>query len=171
MLPGDARRCSRRTCAPRGRRPSRLRSRGTARCAAREGSGSSGGRAWALRRNPSTRVCFAAAMIGRMAAGPAPLLSVRNLTVTFPPAGGEEARVVDGVSFDVAPGEIVALVGESGCGKSLTGLSLIDLVPEPGRVASGDILFEGFEVRTLPEREKEKLRGGGIGFVFQEPGS
>jgi peptide/nickel transport system permease protein len=105
------------------------------------------------------------------AAGAAPLLSVRNLTVTFPPAGGEEARVVDGVSFDVAPGEIVALVGESGCGKSLTGLSLIDLVPEPGRVASGDILFEGFEVRTLPERQKEKLRGGGIGFVFQEPGT
>src|SRR5712692_4179292 len=88
--------------------------------------------------------CFAALMIGRMAAvGAAPFLSVRNLTVTFPPAAGEEARVVDGVSFDVAPGEIVALVGESGCGKSLTGLSLIDLVPEPGRVASGDILFEG----------------------------
>jgi oligopeptide/dipeptide ABC transporter ATP-binding protein len=100
-----------------------------------------------------------------------PLLSVRNLTVTFPLLSGEEARVVDGVSFDVAPGEIVALVGESGCGKSLTGLALIDLVPDPGRIASGDVLFEGREVRTLPEREKEKLRGGGIGFVFQEPGT
>jgi oligopeptide/dipeptide ABC transporter ATP-binding protein len=100
-----------------------------------------------------------------------PLLSVRALTITVPGATGEETAVVDGVSFDVAPGEIVALVGESGCGKSLTGLALLDLVPPPVRIASGEVVFEGREVRGLPPREKERVRGGGIGLVFQEPGS
>jgi peptide/nickel transport system ATP-binding protein len=100
-----------------------------------------------------------------------PLLSVRALTISVPGPSGEPATVVDGVSFDVAPGEIVALVGESGCGKSLTGLALLDLLPPPVRLASGDVLFEGRDVRSLPPREKERLRGGGIGFVFQEPGS
>jgi oligopeptide/dipeptide ABC transporter ATP-binding protein len=88
-----------------------------------------------------------------------------------PLAGGETAAVVDGVSFDVAPGEIVALVGESGCGKSLTGLALLDLVPPPARLASGDVVFEGHDVRAMLPREKERLRGGGIGLVFQEPGT
>ncbi len=101
----------------------------------------------------------------------APLLSVRGLTVTFPGAGGESLRVVDGVSFDVTRGEILALVGESGSGKSVTGLSLLDLVPAPGRIETGEVVFEGKEVRSLPEREKERLRGGGIGLVFQEPGA
>ncbi|HSB36156.1 MAG TPA: ATP-binding cassette domain-containing protein, partial [Thermoanaerobaculia bacterium] len=59
------------------------------------------------------------------------LLSVRQLTVTFPLPSGEEAKAVDGISFDVAPGEIVALVGESGCGKSVTTIALLDLVPAP----------------------------------------
>jgi peptide/nickel transport system ATP-binding protein len=99
------------------------------------------------------------------------LLSVRALTVTVPGPGGEEVAVVDGVSFDVGPGEIVALVGESGCGKSLTGLALLDLVPPPVRIASGEVIFEGHDVRTLGPRGLVKVRGGGIGLVFQEPGS
>jgi oligopeptide/dipeptide ABC transporter ATP-binding protein len=99
------------------------------------------------------------------------LLSVRALTIALPGPTGEQVTAVDGVSFDVAPGEIVALVGESGCGKSLTALALLDLVPPPVRLISGDVLFEGRDVLTLPPREKERLRGGGIGLVFQEPGS
>ncbi|MEO6325034.1 MAG: ABC transporter ATP-binding protein [Thermoanaerobaculia bacterium] len=100
-----------------------------------------------------------------------PLLSVRGLRVQFRGAAGQELDAVDGISFDVLPGEIVALVGESGSGKTLTGLSLLDLVPEPGRITSGEILFEGQDVRTATERQKQKVRGGGIGLVFQEPGS
>ena len=100
-----------------------------------------------------------------------PLLSVRHLTVTFPLPSGEEARVVDGISFDVAPGEVVALVGESGCGKSVTSLALLDLVPAPGRIVSGEVLFEGRDILGVAPREKVRLRGGGIGLVFQEPGA
>ncbi len=96
----------------------------------------------------------------------APLLSVRSLSVAF-----GDTRVVDGVSFDVARGEVVALVGESGSGKTVTGLSLLDLVPEPGRRVGGEIVFEGRNVGTLSERDLRRLRGGGIGFVFQEPGA
>jgi oligopeptide/dipeptide ABC transporter ATP-binding protein len=98
-----------------------------------------------------------------------PLLSVRNLTVTFPAGNG--APVVDGISFDVQPGEIVALVGESGSGKSVTAFALLDLVPEPGQVTGGEILFEGRDVLKLSPAELRKVRGGGIGLVFQEPGS
>jgi oligopeptide/dipeptide ABC transporter ATP-binding protein len=76
---------------------------------------------------------------------------------------------VDGISFDIEAGEIVALVGESGCGKTLTSLALVDLVPPPVRLVSGDVFFTGRDVRALPAREKERLRGGGIGLVFQEP--
>ena len=101
-------------------------------------------------------------------AGPsdAPLLSVRSLAVAF---GG--TRVVDEVSFDMERGEVVALVGESGSGKTVTGLSLLDLVPEPGRRVAGEILFEGRDVGALSAQELRHLRGGGIGFVFQEPGA
>ncbi len=96
----------------------------------------------------------------------APLLSVRSLAVAF-----GDTRVVDGVSFDVSRGEVVALVGESGSGKTVTGLSLLDLVPEPGRRVGGEVFFEGRDVGSLPGRELRRLRGGGIGFVFQEPGA
>ena len=109
---------------------------------------------------------------GPAAAEPlAPLLSVRGLTVTFPGPDGERVSVVDGASFDVARGEIVALVGESGSGKSVTALALLDLVPEPGLVEAGEVVFEGRDVRALAEPEKRRLRGGGIGLVFQEPGA
>ena len=100
-----------------------------------------------------------------------PLLSVRALTIDVPATAGGSDTVVDGISFDIAPGEIVALVGESGCGKSLTALALLDLVPPPVRIVSGEVVFEGRDVRALAPREKERLRGGGIGLVFQEPGS
>ena len=96
----------------------------------------------------------------------APLLSVRSLAVSF-----GATRVVDGVSFDVARGEVVALVGESGSGKTVTGLSLLDLVPEPGRRVAGEVLFEGRDVGSLSDTELRRLRGAGIGFVFQEPGA
>ena len=101
-------------------------------------------------------------------AGPseAPLLSVRSLAVAF-----DGVRVVDGVSFDVAEGEVVALVGESGSGKSVTSLSLLDLVPPPGRRVGGEVAFEGREVASRTPEELRRLRGGGIGFVFQEPGA
>lgn len=104
-----------------------------------------------------------------MSGDTAPLLSVRALTIAVPGLSGEEAAAVDGVSFDVESGEIVALVGESGCGKTLTSLALVDLVPRPVRVVSGDVFFAGRDVHMLPPREKERLRGGGIGLVFQEP--
>ncbi len=99
----------------------------------------------------------------------APLLSVRALTIVVPGPSGGEVPAVDGVSFDLEAGEIVALVGESGCGKTLTSLALLDLESPPVRVVSGDVLFAGRDVRALPAREKERLRGGGIGLVFQEP--
>ena len=95
----------------------------------------------------------------------APLLCVRSLAVAF-----GDTRVVDGVSFDVSRGEVVALVGESGSGKTVTGLSLLDLVPGPGRRVAGEILYEGRDVDALSGEEPRRLRGGGIGFVFQEPG-
>jgi peptide/nickel transport system ATP-binding protein len=101
----------------------------------------------------------------------APLLSVRALTIAVPGPSGEEVSAVDGVSFDVDAGEIVALVGESGCGKTLTSLALVDLLPPPVRMVSGDVFFEGRDVQALLAREKESLRGGGIGLVFQEPAS
>lgn len=100
-----------------------------------------------------------------------PLLSVRALTIVVPGPSGEEVPAVDGVSFDVEPGEVVALVGESGCGKTLTALALVDLLTPPVRMVSGDVFFEGRDVQALPAREKERLRGGSIGFVFQEPAS
>ncbi len=106
-----------------------------------------------------------------MSGAAAPLLSVRALTIAVPGPSGGEASAVDGVSFDVAAGEIVALVGESGCGKTLTSLALVDLLPPLVRKVSGDVSFEGRDVQALPAREKERLRGGGIGLVFQEPAS
>ncbi|HMM35853.1 MAG TPA: ABC transporter ATP-binding protein [Thermoanaerobaculia bacterium] len=101
------------------------------------------------------------------AAGPgdAPLLTVRSLAVDF-----GSNRVVDGISFDVSRGEIVALVGESGSGKTVTALSLLGLVPRPGRRTAGEVVFEGRDVAGLSPAELRRLRGGGIGFVFQEPG-
>jgi peptide/nickel transport system ATP-binding protein len=94
------------------------------------------------------------------------LLQVRDLRVQFPGAGAP-VRAVDGVSFTLERGETYALVGESGCGKSATALSILRLV-EPGRIVSGRILFEGRDLLELPEKEMRRVRGGRIGLVFQE---
>ncbi len=97
------------------------------------------------------------------------LLEVRDLRTYF----GSEAnpiRSVDGVSFSVRAGKTVALVGESGCGKSITALSLARLVPEPpGRYVSGEVLFQGRDVLRMTRPELEDLRGRRISYIFQEP--
>jgi oligopeptide/dipeptide ABC transporter ATP-binding protein len=102
----------------------------------------------------------------------APLLDVRSLTTEFVSErdGVRRAvRVVDGVSFEIGRGEILALAGESGSGKSVTALSILRMVPPPGRISAGSIRLEGRELLTLDERELRHVRGMRIGFVFQEP--
>ncbi|MDP3124988.1 MAG: ABC transporter ATP-binding protein [Thiobacillus sp.] len=79
------------------------------------------------------------------------------------------ARIVDGVSFEVAAGETYALLGESGCGKSMTALSLMRLLPDGGRVVSGTVQLNGEAVLALPESEMRRVRGGGMAMIFQEP--
>ncbi len=99
---------------------------------------------------------------------PEPVLSVRDLTAVFDLPGGT-ATAVDHVSFEIAAGETLGLVGESGSGKSVTALSLMRLLRAPGRVASGQVRFQGRDLRSLSEPEMRRVRGAGIGFVFQEP--
>ena len=94
------------------------------------------------------------------------LLEVSGLKVHYP-ATGAPVRAVDGISFSLQQGETYALVGESGCGKSATGLALLRLV-EPGRIVAGRIVFEGQDLLTLPEEKMRRLRGARIGMVFQE---
>jgi peptide/nickel transport system ATP-binding protein len=93
-----------------------------------------------------------------------PLLVVRDLFVSF----GNTAAV-QGLDFTIRRGETLALVGESGCGKSATALSLLRLLPPPGRVAGGSILFEDRDILRMPEKEIRRLRGGAISMIFQEP--
>ena len=97
------------------------------------------------------------------------LLSVQDLKTYFRTPEGL-ARAVDGISFDIAPNEIFALVGESGCGKSVTALSVIQLVAQPaGFIAGGAISYKGQDLLRLPEVEKRKVQGNDIAMVFQEP--
>jgi oligopeptide/dipeptide ABC transporter ATP-binding protein len=99
----------------------------------------------------------------------AALLEVKNLRTTFQTSGGV-VRAVDGVSWDVQEGETVALVGESGCGKSVSALSIMRLVSEPaGRIESGEILYKGRDLLKLNEEEMRGVRGREIGMIFQEP--
>ena len=99
----------------------------------------------------------------------APLLDVRDLVTRFDTDDGAFAAV-DGIGFAVEAGRTVAIVGESGCGKSVTALSIMGLVPDPpGRIASGSIRFEGRELVGAPERTLRDLRGDGIAMIFQEP--
>jgi peptide/nickel transport system ATP-binding protein/oligopeptide transport system ATP-binding protein len=93
---------------------------------------------------------------------------VSELVTTFPASGGR-AAAVDGVSFELAEGEVLALVGESGCGKSVTALSLLRLVPKPGRIESGSIRIAGREVLSLPLSELRSVRGREAAMIFQEP--
>ncbi len=98
-----------------------------------------------------------------------PLLEVRSLTTRFFTEDGV-VRAVEDVSFEIFPGEILSLVGESGCGKSVTGLSLLRLIPTPpGKIESGELLFDGRNLLNLEEREMEKVRGNDISMIFQEP--
>lgn len=99
-----------------------------------------------------------------------PLLSVRDLVVSFATAEGRVVRALDGVGFDVPEGRTIALVGESGCGKTVTALSILRLLPSPGAtIEAGQILFQGEDLLKLKEREMQRVRGGKIGMVFQEP--
>ncbi|MGD8401679.1 MAG: ABC transporter ATP-binding protein [Bacillota bacterium] len=97
------------------------------------------------------------------------LLTVNDLQVEFQTESGV-VHAVDGVSFSMAAGEILGLVGESGCGKSVTALSLVRLIPSPpGRIAAGAINWRGRDLLRLPVSELVKLRGAEIGMIFQEP--
>ncbi len=130
------------------------------------------------------RPAFSAAPVGRRkarvaapprtAGAPAPdskpaALEIDDLRVSFDTPAGE-VRAVDGVSLRVAPGEALGLVGESGCGKSVTALSVLRLVPSPpGRMVSGRVLVAGRDVASLSDAELRALRGGAVGMVFQDP--
>ncbi|HYI84654.1 MAG TPA: ATP-binding cassette domain-containing protein, partial [Acetobacteraceae bacterium] len=99
----------------------------------------------------------------------APVLEVEDLRTEFrTPAG--PVRAVDGVSFTVRGGETLCIVGESGCGKSVTSLSILRLVPDPpGRIVGGRVRFGGRDLLALPESEMERIRGNEISMIFQEP--
>jgi peptide/nickel transport system ATP-binding protein len=96
------------------------------------------------------------------------LLQVNNLVVEFPHRRGT-LRALDDISFEIAPGEILGVVGESGAGKSLTGASIIGLLEPPGRVASGQILLEGQRIDKLSHEQMRHIRGRKIGAIFQDP--
>src|SRR6476659_7399272 len=97
-----------------------------------------------------------------------PLLEVRNLRVEFNTRRGTLVAI-DDVSFDIAPGEVLGVVGESGAGKSITGTAIIGLLERPGRVAGGEILFEGQRIDNLAPEQMRKIRGRHIGAIFQDP--
>ena len=97
------------------------------------------------------------------------LLEVKDLKTHFFTQGGV-VKAVDGVSYDVQEGETLGLVGESGCGKSVSALSIMRLIPNPpGRIVGGEVLFEGKDLLKLPDRDMRRVRGKQISIVFQEP--
>ena len=96
------------------------------------------------------------------------LLEVNNLQ-TFFFTGEGLIKAIAGIDFTINRGETLALVGESGCGKSITALSLLRLVPEPGRIVEGNIRFDGVDLLHMPEEEIRRVRGNRIGMIFQEP--
>jgi peptide/nickel transport system ATP-binding protein len=101
--------------------------------------------------------------------GPAPVLEVEDLGVTFTRRGEASTRAVDGVSFAVAPGETIGLVGESGCGKSVTSLAVMGLLPRRGVEVSGSVRLDGQELLGASDRTLRKLRGADMAMVFQDP--
>ena len=97
------------------------------------------------------------------------ILEVKNLSVAFETERGL-SRAVDDISFVIPRGKCVGIVGESGCGKSVTAMSLVRLLPQPvGKIVSGSIRIDGEEVTTMSQRRLRELRGGRVGFIFQEP--
>jgi oligopeptide transport system ATP-binding protein len=100
---------------------------------------------------------------------PEPVLSIKNLTVEFNTEDGV-VHAVDGISYDVNPGETLGIVGESGSGKSVSMLSVLGLIPQPpGKIVEGEASFKGRDLMTMPKRELRRLRGGDIAMVFQDP--
>ncbi|EHL96733.1 oligopeptide transport ATP-binding protein OppD [Acetobacteraceae bacterium AT-5844] len=98
-----------------------------------------------------------------------PLLEVKDLTVRFDTGGGT-VHAVSGVTYNLEPGETLGVVGESGSGKSVHVLSMLGLIPKPpGRIAGGQVIFEGRDLLTMPERELREVRGKKIGVIFQDP--
>ena len=97
-----------------------------------------------------------------------PVLSVQNLRVEFTTRRGV-LRAIDGISFDIAKGEVLGVVGESGAGKSVTGNAVIGLIDAPGRIAGGEIRLSGRRIDNLPAEEMRKIRGKRIGMIFQDP--
>ena len=97
-----------------------------------------------------------------------PLLEVHDLSIAFDTRRGP-LTAVDGISLGLAPGEILGVVGESGAGKSLTGAAIIGLLERPGRIAGGEILFEGNRIDDLPREQMRRIRGKKIGSIFQDP--
>jgi oligopeptide/dipeptide ABC transporter ATP-binding protein len=105
------------------------------------------------------------ARVADLEAGPAEaLLEVKNLRTSF-----GSVHAVDNVSFNVRRGEAVALVGESGCGKSVTAMSIMRLIAPPGRITAGEVRFKGKDLASISERDMRKVRGNDIAMVFQEP--
>jgi oligopeptide/dipeptide ABC transporter ATP-binding protein len=99
-----------------------------------------------------------------------PLLEVKGLKTYFFTEDGV-VKAVDGVDFEVYPGEVLGLVGESGCGKSVTSISIMRLVSPPGKVVEGEILFDGENLLNIPETEMMRVRGNRISMIFQQPQS
>ena len=97
-----------------------------------------------------------------------PVLSVRDLRVEFVTRRGA-LKAIDGISFDIAPGEVLGVVGESGAGKSVTGSAVIGLIDPPGRIAGGEVRLSGQRIDNLPPEAMRRLRGKRIGMIFQDP--
>src|SRR3954463_5693286 len=93
-----------------------------------------------------------------------PVLSVRDLQVAFGPT-----KILRGVTFDLEAGQTLGIVGESGCGKSMTGFTIMGMLPAPGKIVSGSITLDGRELVGLKEREYRKIRGKDIALVMQDP--
>jgi oligopeptide/dipeptide ABC transporter ATP-binding protein len=99
-----------------------------------------------------------------------PLLQVENLKIEFRTARGT-LQALSGISFDVLPGEVFGLVGETGCGKTVTGLGVLRLVPKPGKITAGRILLRGDDLLAKSDKEMQQIRGGQIAMIFQDPSS
>ena len=97
-----------------------------------------------------------------------PLLEVKDLRTEFPTSDGI-VHAVNGISYTVMPGEAVGLVGESGCGKTISALSVLQLVPKPGRIVGGQAIFDGQDLLKMHEEQIRRIRGNEVAFIFQDP--